>query len=123
MPILTSFMQTVKDNVWMFYMTNEIKIIDTSIKPGRKMDDESWMPRAEEPMEDYLKSDRYRRSFTSITFSDFKGQEETNYAFWRHLTPSQRLELHTIMVKSLYSDMSKKHTDIASLNIIFTDTF
>lgn len=87
------------------------------------MDDESWMPRVEEPMEEYLKSDRYKRASTNITFSDFKGQEETNYAFWRHLTPSQRLQLHTIMVTSLYSDISKKYTDNASLNIVFTDPF
>lgn len=87
------------------------------------MEDESWMPHVEGPMEDYLKSDRHRRSSTNITFSDFKGQEEANYAFWRHLTPSQRLQLHTIMVKSLYLDIIKKHNDSASMNIIFTETF
>lgn len=87
------------------------------------MDDESWMPRVEEPMEEYLKSDRYKRASTNIIFSDFKGQEETNYAFWRHLTPSQRLQLHTIMVKSLYADVKTQNTDNNSLKIVFSDPF
>jgi hypothetical protein len=85
------------------------------------MDEGSWMPRAEESMAEYIKSDRSLKSSASIFFSDYKGQEETNYAFWRHLTPAQRLELHTIMVTSLYADVKQKSTDNTPLKIIFSD--
>lgn len=85
------------------------------------MDDESWMPGVEEPIEEYLKSERYRESSSTLTFSDFKGQEEANYAFWRHLTPVQRLELHRIMVSSLYADGVKKDADNTPLEIVFSD--
>ena len=79
--------------------------------------DSTWMPRVDEPMDEYLRSDRYRNSFSGITVSDFKGQEETNYEFWRHLTPSQRLQLHTLMVQTLYNgriiqDDANKQSDI-----------
>jgi len=87
------------------------------------MDNESWMPRAEEPMEEYLKSERYRESSTDIVFSDYKGQEEANYAFWRHLTPAQRLELHTIMVSTLYADTMKMNPDQSPLEIVFSETY
>jgi len=87
------------------------------------MDNESWMPRAEEPMEEYLKSERYRKLSTGIVFSDFTGQEEANYAFWRQLTPAQRLELHTIMVSTLYADTIKMNPDQSPLEIIFTEAY
>ena len=75
------------------------------------MKDESWLPRVGEPMAEYLMTNRYRESASEITFSNFRGQEETNYMFWRHLTPSQRLELHTIMTASLYVHELEKNTD------------
>ena len=87
------------------------------------MEDESWMPRAEEPMEMYMKSDRYRKSSAVITFSDFKGQEEANYFFWRHFSPAQRLELHTIMVTSLYADVMQKSIENTTQDIIFSDKY
>ena len=71
-------------------------------------------------MVEYLASERYKRSRAAITFSDFDGQEEANYAFWRRLTPVQRLELHTIMVKSLYADEIMVNADRPDLEIIFT---
>lgn len=86
------------------------------------MDNENWMPHADEPMEEYLKSDRYRKSSCGIVFLDFTGQEEANYAFWRHLTPAQRLELHTIMVSSMYSDIVKLNPDQSPLEIVFSET-
>jgi hypothetical protein len=82
---------------------------------------QAWLPRVDEPMEEYLKSDSYRDSSTGITFSDFAGQEEANYDFWRHLTHSQRLELHTIIVSSLFADEFKKNKGRISLEIVFTD--
>jgi len=85
------------------------------------MEDEALLPRVDEPMGEYLVSERYRRSRKAITFSDFGGQEESNYAFWRHLTPVQRLELHTIMVTSLYADEILKNADRLDLEIIFTE--
>ncbi|MEI7724010.1 MAG: hypothetical protein WCK09_02845 [Bacteroidota bacterium] len=84
------------------------------------MEHEEIMPRVDEPMEEYLKSDRYRKSSEGITFSDFKGQEEANYTYWRHLTPAQRLELHTIMVKSIYKDKVIRNTGKQVFEIIFT---
>jgi hypothetical protein len=84
------------------------------------MEDEPFLPRVDEPMEEYLKSDRYRQSSASITFSDFEGQEEANYAYWRHLTPSQRLELHTIMVSSVYRKNDSDPNNEQVLELIFT---
>jgi hypothetical protein len=84
------------------------------------MNHESWLPRVDEPMAEYLKSDRYRKSTVDITFSDFEGQEEANYEFWRNLTPSQRLELHTIMVSSLYADAPVGNVGKQVQEIIFT---
>lgn len=66
------------------------------------MENQDWLPRVDEPMEEYLRSERYRQHKSDIVFSDFQGQEESNYHFWRKLTPMQRLELHTIMVYELY---------------------
>jgi hypothetical protein len=85
------------------------------------MDDESWLPRVDEPMEEYLNTNRYKKSSSEITFSDFKGQEEANYIFWRHLTPTQRLELHTIMVTSLYSDEINRNPDGTFFEVKFTE--
>ncbi len=84
------------------------------------MKNESWLPRVDEPMSEYLKSDRYRKSSVGITFSDFEGQEEANYEFWRNLTPAQRLELHTIMVSSLYADAPVVNVGKHVREIIFT---
>ncbi|MEI6433639.1 MAG: hypothetical protein WCP32_02260 [Bacteroidota bacterium] len=84
------------------------------------MKDESWLPRFDEPMSEYLKSERYRNSSKGLIFSDFEGQEEANYAFWRRLTPAQRLELHTIMVSSLYADKVVKNGGRQVFEIVFT---
>jgi hypothetical protein len=88
---------------------------------SQDMNDEAWLPRIDEPMEDYLTSERYRRSATAIIFSDFNGQEETNYFFWRHLTPIQRLELHTIEVASLYAAEINKNADKCIFEIVFNE--
>ncbi len=85
------------------------------------MEEESWLPRGDEQIEEYLKTDRYRKTSSGITFSDFKGQEEANYAFWRHLTPAQRLELHTIMVTSMYADEIRNRQNRSSFEIVFTE--
>jgi len=78
------------------------------------------LPRADEPMAEYLNSDRYRKSIAELTFSDFQGQEEANYAYWRRLTPSQRIELHTIMVNSIYKDTLTRNTGNQVFEIVFT---
>ena len=86
--------------------------------------EEDWMPKVNEPMEEYLRSDRFRSQTSTITFSDFKGQEEANYNFWRMLTPKQRLELHQIMIASLYQDHEKNDGNNHSSNeLIFTEPF
>ena len=84
------------------------------------MESEDWLPRVDEPMEEYLKTDRYRKPSSMITFSDFKSQEESNYFFWRHLTPAQRLQLHTIMVTSIYAAEISNRQDKPSYEIVFT---
>lgn len=84
--------------------------------------DEEWMPRVDEPMEEYLRSDRYGNYSTILTFSDLESLEEANYRFWRSLTPRQRLELHRIMVDSLYQEKLKNNSDNPSnKELIFTD--
>jgi hypothetical protein len=85
------------------------------------MENEDWLPRVDEPIEEYLKTDRCRKTSSLITFSDFKGQEESNYIFWRHLTPSQRLELHTIMVTSMYANEPNTKHDKPFFEIVFTE--
>jgi len=85
------------------------------------MEENEWLPRVDEPMEEYLRSDRYRQHSTIITFSDFKGQEEENYMFWRSLTPRQRLELHFLMVKAIYPHELEKSSDIDLKDIVFTE--
>ncbi|MEI6890018.1 MAG: hypothetical protein ACOYM0_07485 [Bacteroidales bacterium] len=85
------------------------------------MEGDDLFPGVDETMAEYLKSDRYRKSSSGITFSDFEGQEEANYAFWRRLTPSQRIELHTIMVNSIYKDASNRNTGNQTFEIVFTD--
>jgi hypothetical protein len=84
------------------------------------MENEAWLPRVDESMAEYLKSERYRKSSQGIVFSDFEGQEEANYTYWRHLTPSQRLELHTIMVSSLYAGALIQNNDRQVFEIVFT---
>ncbi|MBL7113972.1 MAG: hypothetical protein ISS19_18685 [Bacteroidales bacterium] len=83
--------------------------------------DEDLLPRVDEPMEEYLRSDRYRQYGMKITFSDFKGQEEANYRFWRSLTPRQRLELHVLMIEAVYQSEIEKSNDEKPLEIVFTE--
>jgi hypothetical protein len=83
------------------------------------MESESWLPRVDEPMIEYLQSGRYRNSSPGIVFSDFKGQEEANYAFWRNLSNAQRLELHTIMSNSLYKNLWATKPEKVIYDIIF----
>ncbi len=84
------------------------------------MNEDELLPRVDEPMAEYVLSDRYRKSLSEITFSDFEGQEEANYFFWRHLTPSQRIELHTMMVNSIYKDTLPGNTGNQVFEIVFT---
>jgi hypothetical protein len=84
------------------------------------MEDYSWMPRADEPLGEYLQSDRYKKSAGVIFFSNFEEQEEANYAFWRRLTPFQRLELHKIMLDSIYASVLVKNNFNEPLDIVFT---
>jgi len=87
------------------------------------MKENEWLPRLDEPMEEYLKSDRYRQNSSGITFSDFEGQEEANYSFWRNLTPRQRLELHFLMIETLYPNGAEKSRDENYKEIVFNEIF
>ncbi len=84
------------------------------------MENPALMPKFDEPMEEFLKSDGYRKPSGEITFSDFQGQEESNYAYWRSLTPAQRLALHTIMVHSIYKDTVMRNSCNRGFEIVFT---
>lgn len=85
------------------------------------MEDNEWLPRVDEPMEEYLRSERYLQHGSKLTFSDFKGQEESNYLFWRSLTPRQRLELHVLMIEEMYPNDIEKSNDADQYDIIFTE--
>ncbi|MBE0649078.1 MAG: hypothetical protein IH596_15005 [Bacteroidales bacterium] len=85
------------------------------------MEDNEWLPRVDEPMEEYLKSDRYQQHSTAITFSDFTGQEEDNYKFWSSLTPRQRLELHSMMIKEMYPHEAEDKSLSEFTDIVFTE--
>lgn len=80
------------------------------------------MPRVDELMEEYLRSERYRIYSTRLTFTDPQQMEEANYAFWRSLTPNQRLELHQIMLASLYSEsMTSKENTSEVKELVFIE--
>lgn len=85
------------------------------------MEDNEWLPRVSESMEEYLSSDRYHQHSKTITFSDFESQEEENYIFWRSLTPRQRLELHHLMIEAIYQDKTGQSSIDNSKNIVFTE--
>ena len=61
-------------------------------------------PGVNESMADYFKSEIYRESFKTITISSFEEQEESNYEFWAHLTPKQRIELHHYMISRFFEN-------------------
>ncbi len=84
------------------------------------MEDDSCMPMASESMDEYLHSDRYIESSKVIFFSDFEQQEEANYNFWRHLTHTQRLELHAMMLRTIYPPTESENTTDQSMEIVFT---
>jgi hypothetical protein len=76
--------------------------------PRKKNKPEQSFPGVNESMADYLKSEIYRESFKTITISSFEEQEESNYEFWAHLTPRQRIELHYHMITGFFADELKQ---------------
>ena len=74
------------------------------LMPRKKKKLEQPFPGVNESMADYLKSEIYRESFKTITISSFEEQEESNYEFWAHLTPKQRIELHYHMITQFFAD-------------------
>ena len=63
---------------------------------------------ADEPPEEYLRSERYSNKPKIIIISSFKGQEESNFQYSLNLTPGQRLELHYLMITNLYKEQLSK---------------
>lgn len=60
----------------------------------------------EEPIALYITS-RKGKSKPSLTISTPEEQEEDNYAYWRRLTPKQRLALHLKMAKKVFKEELK----------------
>ncbi len=82
---------------------------------------ESFLPQADEPLEEYFKSGRYKKYASTISFTTIENQSEANYEFWRRLSPYQRLELHQMMLNSLYKDEINKDQESQTLKISFTE--
>jgi hypothetical protein len=57
----------------------------------------------EEQSIEYAKSSRKR-----ITFSTLEEQERDNYLYWIGLSPEQRLEQATLLIKALYKEELKQ---------------
>jgi hypothetical protein len=55
----------------------------------------------------------------NITFSSTEEQEESNYRYWRSLTPKQRLEVHHSMLIRIYADEIRKNKRKKFTTIIF----
>lgn len=49
-----------------------------------------------------------------------KEQEKSNYIFWRSLTPSQRLELHQMIIDSLYHEELTEDSNLPIGELTFT---
>lgn len=67
-----------------------------------------------EPRQTYLR----RPGPKKIVFSTLAEQEEDNYYYWLSLTPEQRLESVTILIKKVYANQLQS---AAKLNRIFFD--
>ena len=67
---------------------------------NKKQDSTEW--EANEPLADYLNSEKYINESKTITISSFKEQEESNYEYYQQLTPGQRLELHYWLITGVF---------------------
>ena len=72
-----------------------------------------------EPLADYLKSERFNESFRKVEISSMKEQEEANYLFWLSITPEQRLELHYEMISQYFKVQLNKSRKTVWNKIIF----
>ena len=84
-------------------------------------EEESLFPEANEPLADYLVSDRYKKYTRSIHFTSIEKQEEANHLFWRHLTPKQRLELHQMMLADIYGEDVEGDRPKEPIELVFTE--
>jgi hypothetical protein len=64
--------------------------------------------RADEPFEEYIKSERYKSSFKRITFSTPEDQDNDRRAFSASLTHLQRMEYLHYLNKAVFHDQIKK---------------
>ncbi|HEX5171442.1 MAG TPA: hypothetical protein VFW11_19830 [Cyclobacteriaceae bacterium] len=62
------------------------------------------IPEINEPLEQYLNSPAYKKSFKRVTISTLEEQENNSRLFSATLSPSQRLELLFILNKSVFGD-------------------
>jgi hypothetical protein len=66
--------------------------------------------KVEEQSTEYVKPSR-----KSITFSTLEEQERDNYLYWIGLSPEQRLEQATLLIKALYREELKKPADYSRI--------
>ena len=77
--------------------------------------------KANEPLSAYLTSKEYFNKPGTITVSSFKEQEESNYEYWKQLTPGQRLELHYWLISGAFNLRKKEDQVEDSFSIIITE--
>ena len=82
---------------------------------------QEFLPQVNESMADYLKSERYLKTFKEITISSLEEQEESRRRFSALITPLQRMELLNIMIRSVFADeLAQPENVLWNKEIIFT---
>lgn len=82
---------------------------------------QEFLPQVNESMADYLKSERYLKTFREITISTLEEQEESQRRFSALITPLQRMELLNIMIRSVFAHELDQAEDVLwNKEIIFT---
>ncbi len=72
-----------------------------------------------EPLEQYLNSPGYKKTFKRLTVSTLEEQENNTRLFSASLTPSQRLEFLYILNKTAFGDKLEKLPNRYSGKIYF----
>lgn len=82
---------------------------------------QEFLPQVNESIADYLKSERYLKTFKEITISTLEEQEESRRRFSALITPQQRMELLNIMIRSVFAEELAQSEDVLwNKKVIFT---